>query len=317
MSEETFVGIDVSQGYLDLATRPGRGVRRFINDKGGILDLATFLGEISPASVVMEATGGLEGPVAVALAVGGIPVAILNPRQVRDFARATGRLAKTDTIDAEVLAHFAQALRPEARPLPDERSKEMAAFLARREQVVNMIVAEKNRLKRALSAKVEENIKAHITFLEGQLKEIEEDLRRAVEESPLWRTKDDLFKGVPGIGQMTSMTLLFDLPELGTLGRKEIASLVGVAPINWDSGTHRGKRKVWGGRARVRCVLYMATLVAARYNPIIKAFYRRLIESGKAKKVALTACMRKLLTILNAMVKHNTPWAYQTIGPCS
>jgi len=236
---------------------------------------------------------------------------------VRDFARATGRLAKTDAIDADVLAHFAEALRPDPRPLPDSKSKEMSDILARRGQVVGMITAEKNRLSRAVTPKVLEAINAHIVFLEEEMENIDSDLKQAVEKSPLWRAKENLLQSVPGIGHVTSISLLCELPELGTLGRKEIASLVGVAPINRDSGTYRGKRMVWGGRARVRSSLYMATLVATRYNPIIMAFYHRLVKAGKAKKVAITACMRKLLTILNAMVKHNTPWAYQTLGPCS
>ena len=267
--------------------------------------------------MVMEATGGLEGPVAAALAVAKIPTAVVNPRQVRDFARATGRLAKTDAIDATVLAHFAEALHPEPRPLPDKKSKEMSDLLARRGQVVGMITAEKNRLSRVVSLRVVEAIKAHIVFLDEELKDIDNDLKQAVMSSPLWRAKEDLLQSVPGIGHVTSITLLCELPELGTLGRKEIACLVGVAPINRDSGTYRGKRMVYGGRARVRSALYMATLVATQHNPVIRAFYHRLVEAGKAKKVALTACMRKLLTILNAMIKHNTPWAYQIIGPCS
>ena len=317
MKETNFVGIDVSQEYLDLATRPGKGVKRFTNDETGINDLVGLLKEVSPSSVVMEATGGLEGPVAAALAVAKIPTAVVNPRQVRDFARATGRLAKTDAIDATVLAHFAEALHPEPRPLPDKKSKEMSDLLARRGQVVGMITAEKNRLSRVVSLRVVEAIKAHIVFLDEELKDIDNDLKQAVMSSPLWRAKEDLLQSVPGIGHVTSITLLCELPELGTLGRKEIACLVGVAPINRDSGTYRGKRMVYGGRARVRSALYMATLVATQHNPVIRAFYHRLVEAGKAKKVALTACMRKLLTILNAMIKHNTPWAYQIIGPCS
>jgi len=317
MKKENFAGIDVSQGYLDLAIRPRKEMKRFTNDKVGIDDLVVFLRKLPSTSVVMEATGGLEGPVAAALAVAGIPTAIVNPRQVRDFARATGKLAKTDAIDANVLAHFAEALRPEPRPLPDKKSKEMSDLLARRGQVVGMITAEKNRLSRVVSLRVVEAVKAHIVFLEVELENIDSDLKQAVKDSPLWRAKEDLLRSVPGIGHVTSITLLCDLPELGTLGRKEIASLVGVAPINRDSGTYRGKRMVWGGRARVRSALYMATLVATRHNPIIMAFYHRLVEAGKANKVALTACMRKLLTILNAMVKHNTPWTYQIIGHCS
>jgi transposase len=268
------------------------------------------LEKLNPTLVVLEATGGIEMPVAATLAVAGIPIAVVNPRQVRDFARATGRLAKTDSIDAKVLALFAAAVRPQVRPLPDANEQELGDILSRRRQLVEMITAEKNRLRSARSKAVRTHIQAHITWLETELANIDSDLKRIIRESPVWREKDDLLKSVPGVGPVLSTTLLADLPELGTLNRRQIASLVGVAPFNRDSGKLRGKRMIWGGRAAVRTVLYMSTLVATRRNPVIRVFYQRLCAAGKAKKVALTACMRKLLTILNAMLKHGTPWHY-------
>jgi transposase len=236
-----------------------------------------------------------------------VPVAVVNPRQVRDFAKAIGRLAKTDAIDAEVLAHFAARVRPEPRPMASQESQELSALLAHRRQVVEMLVAEKNRLRRALGP-VRTSLTEHIQFLEKELEDLGRELRDAIEKSPLWRERDDLLKGVPGVGPVVSRTLLSALPELGRLNRKQVAALVGVAPLNRDSGAFRGKRMVWGGRSRVRQALYRATLVATKHNPLIRTFYERLLAAGKVKKVALVACMRKLLTILNAMLKHRTPW---------
>jgi len=233
---------------------------------------------------------------------------MVNPRQVRDFARATGKLAKTDQLDAQVLAHFAEAVRPTPYPLPDAQTQELTALLTRRHQVVEMLTAEKNRL-RTTRESVRQRVQDHIRWLEQELADLDDDLERTLRESPLWREKDNLLRSVPGIGRVVSITLLADLPELGTLSCHQIAALVGVAPLNRDSGRFRGKRMVWGGRARVRAALYMAALAASRYNPIIKAFYHRLCEAGKARKVALTACMRKLLIILNSMVKHQQSWA--------
>jgi transposase len=256
----------------------------------------------------LEATGGLQLPVVAALASAGLPLAMVNPRQVRDFARATGKLAKTDQLDAQVLAHFAEAVRPTPYPLPDAQTQELTALLTRRHQVVEMLTAEKNRL-RTTRESVRQRVQDHIRWLEQELADLDDDLERTLRESPLWREKDNLLRSVPGIGQVVSITLLADLPELGTLSRHQIAALVGVAPLNRDSGRFRGKRTVWGGRARVRAALYMAALTATRYNPIIKAFYHRLCGAGKARKVALTACMRKLLIILNSMVKHQQTWA--------
>ena len=242
---------------------------------------------------------------------------VVNPRQVRDFAKATGKLAKTDSIDAQVLAHFGQAVRPTPRSLPDAQTQALEALLVRRRQVIAMLTAEENRLSRA-STTVRQGIRAHITYLQGELRNLDNALGDSLRTSPLWRERDNLLKSVPGVGSVLSLTILAAMPELGTLGRRQAASLVGVAPLNRDSGALRGKRRVWGGRAQVRAALYMATLVATRFNPVNRAFYQRLCATGKPKKVALTACMRKLLTILNAMLKHRTPWGYpQILEPCS
>jgi len=246
------------------------------------------------------------------LAAAGVPVVVVNPRQVRDFAKATGRLAKTDALDAQTLAHFAEVMRPALRPLPDEQTQALAAILARRRQLVEMLTAEKNRLS-AASKPVRKSLRTHIAWLERALSHTDSDLAHAIRESPVWREKEELLRSTPGVGPVMTTTLLANLPELGTLTGKQIAALAGVAPLNRDSGTMRGKRMVWGGRAQVRAVLYMAALVAARFNPIIRAFYQRLCAAGKAKKVALTACMRKLLIILNAMLKHRIPWRTELV----
>lgn len=302
-----YVGIDVSKDQLDIALRPTGETWSMPNDASGITELVQRVAQLHPKLVVLEATGGLQMPVAAALASAGWPLAMVNPRQVRDFARATGKLAKSDQLDAQVLAHFAEAVRPTPYPLPDAQTQELTALLTRRHQVVEMLTAEKNRL-RTTRESVRQRVQDHIRWLEQELADLDDDLERALRESPLWRGKDNLLRSVPGIGRVLSITLLADLPELGTLSRHQIAALVGVAPLNRDSGRFRGKRTVWGGRARVRAALYMAALTATRYNPIIKAFYRRLCGVGKARKVALTACMRKLLIILNSMVKHQQTW---------
>ena len=257
---------------------------------------------------MLEATGGFEVDVAGALAAAGLPTAVVNPRQVRDFARATGLLAKTDQLDAQALAHFAEAVRPEPRPLPDAQAQELSALLLRRRQLVDMLTAEKNRVSLA-AARIRPQIQTHIAWLQQQLADLDRDLGQLIRSSPVWRAKDDLLRSVPGVGPVLATTLVASLPELGTLTRQQIAALVGVAPLNRDSGTWRGRRTVWGGRAHVRAVLYMSTLVAVRHNPALRAFYERLRHAGKLPKVALTACMRKLLTILNAMLKHQTRWA--------
>lgn len=302
-----YVGIDVSKDQLDIALRPTGETWSMPNDASGITELVQRVAQLHPKLVVLEATGGLQMPVAAALASAGWPLAMVNPRQVRDFARATGKLAKSDQLDAQVLAHFAEAVRLTPYPLPDAQTQELTALLTRRHQVVEMLTAEKNRL-RTTRESVRQRVQDHIRWLEQELADLDDDLERALRESPLWRGKDNLLRSVPGIGRVLSITLLADLPELGTLSRHQIAALVGVAPLNRDSGRFRGKRTVWGGRARVRAALYMAALTATRYNPIIKAFYRRLCGVGKARKVALTACMRKLLIILNSMVKHQQTW---------
>jgi transposase len=257
--------------------------------------------------VVLEATAGMEMPVAAALAAIGLPVAVVNPRQVRQFARATGRLAKTDAIDAQVLAQFAQAVQPPLRPLPDADTQQLNALVTRRHQLVEMLAAEKNRLAQAAKS-VRIDIQEHIRWLERRLIDLDRDLAATVHESPIWRETDNLLQSAPGVGPVLSTTLLANLPELGRLNGKQIAALVGVAPLNRDSGRFRGKRTIWGGRARVRTALYMGTLVATRYNPVIRPFYQRLLAAGKPKKVALTACMRKLVTILNAMVRSQSSW---------
>ncbi|MDP9409466.1 MAG: IS110 family transposase [Actinomycetota bacterium] len=304
---DRYVGIDVSKARLDVAERPTGECWSVANDHEGIDALLTRISGSAPSMVVLESSGGYERPVVATLAAAGIPVAVVNPRQVRDFARATGKLAKTDKLDARALAHFAEAVRPEVRPVPDEQAREFAAIIARRPQVVAMLVAEGNRLETSLSP-VRERIEAHIKFLKAELGDLDMDLDRVIRDSPVWREKDELLRSVPGVGPKVSATLLADLPELGTLSNKKLAALVGVAPLNRDSGVFRGKRHVWGGRAVVRQMLYMAAVTAARCNPVFKEFYGRLVAAGKPRKVALTACMRKLLVILNSMLKHGTCW---------
>lgn len=303
-----FVGIDVSKARLDVAMRPTGERESVANDKAGIKALVKRLAEIQPAWIVLEATGGLERQVTYALVSADLPVVVVNPRQVRDFAKATGQLAKTDTIDAWVLAHFAQAVRPALRPLPDAVTLEFRALIARRRQITEMIVAERNRLGTASKA-VRKRIEAHILWLEAELDRAEKDLDQSIRQSPIWQENQDLLRSVPGIGPVISRTLLAELPELGKLNRQQIAALVGIAPLNRDSGTFKGRRGIWGGRATVRAALYMAALVASRRNAVIRTFYKRLRNGGKAPKVALVACMRKLLTILNAMIKHKTRWS--------
>src|SRR3990172_6720860 len=320
MTEAQFyVGIDVSKSYLDVAVRPTGQQWRGSNTEEGLCQLVERLQGLSAALVVLEATGGYEVPITAALGSAGLPMAVVNPRQVRDFARATGKLAKTDRLDAQVLALFAERVRPVQRPLPDPQTQELGALLARRREIVAMLVTEQNRLGTALPS-VRPGIQEHIAWLEQRLGGINDGMAKLLHESSLWRGREDLLRGVPGIGPTVAATLLAQLPELGTLDRRQVAALVGVAPLNRDSGTLRGRRTVWGGRATVRAALYMAALVATRFNPVIRPFYQRLLAAGKPKKVALTACMRKLLTILNAMLKHRAPWqpcTFQAAGPCS
>lgn len=304
----SFVGIDVSKKHLDVSVRPSGEAFRVSNDESGFVELVTKLGAIRPTLIVLEATGGYEAPVAAAIAVSGMPLAVVNPRQARDFAKATGKLAKTDAIDAAVLAHFAEVVRPESRPLDDEQTQELSATIARRRQLVDMLTAERNRVHATRSATLQKGILEHVKWLRHQLKDIDHDLDTKLRETPIWREKDDLLQSVPGVGPVLSRTLLADLPELGTLDRGKIAALVGVAPLNRDSGTMRGKRSIWGGRASVRAVLYMAAVSASKHNPVIREVYLRLIAAGKAKKVALVACMRKLLVTLNAIMRDRKIW---------
>ena len=303
----SFIGIDVAKAQLEYASRPSNQAGTVPNDESGIRELVARCQALTPTLVVCEATGGYEAALVAALATAGLPVVIANPRQVRDFAKAIGQLAKTDAIDAQVLALFAERVRPEPRPLPDAAAQALDALLTRRRQLVEMLVAERNRLLVAASP-VRRDLQQHIRFLERRLREADDDLHTAVKTSPIWRVQDDLLQSVPGVGRVVSLTLLAELPELGRLSHKQIAALVGVAPLARDSGTLRGRRLVYGGRAPVRAVLYMAALVASRRNPVIRAFYERLRAAGKPAKVALTACMRKLLTILNAMARTGTSW---------
>jgi transposase len=302
-------GIDVSQATLDVAISNQKEIKNFPNGENGIIQIVSYLKKQVPTLTVMEATGGLEKLLAAALVEANIPVVVVNPRQVRDFAKAKGKLAKTDSIDATILAEFACDIHPEIRPLPDKATEEIKALMVRRQQIQGMITTENNRLSSA-GLKVIPSIQEHINWLKRELKNLDKDLEDKIQKSPIWREKDDLLRSVPGVGPVLSLTLLGSLPELGSLNRKQIAALAGVAPFNRDSGRFRGKRATKGGRARVRTVLYMATLVATRFNPVIKAYYQNLLERGKAKKVALIACMRKLLTILNAMVRDHHPWQY-------
>lgn len=304
---KVYAGIDVSAAHLDLAVLPSGEEGRFTNDSAGIKALTSYLASTGPDLVVLESTGRLELPVVGELATAGVAVVVVNPRQVRDFARATGKLAKTDALDARVLAHFGEAVKPPVRALPDASLRELRDLTTRRHQLMEMLTAERNRLRTA-SQRVQPQIKDHILWLKRQIKDLDKDLRDSIRSSPVWRSQEQVLRSVPGVGPVVSSILLAKLPELGALNRYQIGALVGVAPLNRDSGTLRGKRKVWGGRAPVRAALYMAALVATRFNPVIKVFYARLLSAGKPKKVALTACMRKLLLILNSMVRHHRKW---------
>lgn len=307
-TSDPYVGIDISKTHLDVAVHAPRAHWQVAYDTAGLQELVTRLGTLPPALIVLEATGGLELRVVSALAAAQLPVVVVNPRQVRAFAQATGTLAKTDRLDAHVLAHFGAAMQPPPRALPDAATQQLSAILTRRQQLVDMLTMEKNRLPQQLTAALRKRVQAHIAWLTQELGRTETELRQLIEQSPLWRTQDDLLQSAKGVGPILAQTLLAEVPELGRLNRKQLAALVGVAPFNRDSGTLRGKRAIWGGRARVRRALYMAALSATKCNPVVKAFYQRLVAAGKAKKVALTACMRKLLTILNAMVKSQQKW---------
>jgi transposase len=309
---QTFVGIDVAKAELVLTSRPAGTRWTVANTASGIESLVAQLREVQPELIVLEATGGYEREVAAALVAAGLRAVVVNPRQVRAFAKATGQLAKTDRLDADVIALFAERVQPAWRPLDDEATTDLAAVLLRRRQLSDMLTAEKNRLRLARRP-VRASLKKHITYLERELRGSESELRELIEASPIWRVNDAVLQSTPAVGQVTSQTLLAELPELGQLSHKQISALVGVAPMADDSGATRGKRAIAGGRARVRQVLYMATLVATRCNPVIRHFYERLLAVGKAKKVALVACMRKLLTILNAMVRDQKPWSAKLV----
>lgn len=308
MEHSRFVGIDVSKDHLDVHVRPTGDSFRVRYDDAGLVTLVEHLRPLAPAVLVLEATGGYEVPVAATLASAALPVAVVNPRQIRDFARATGQLAKTDTLDARIIALFAEAVRPAARPVPNEQADALGELIARRRQLVDMLGAEHNRRRLLRDRRLQRHLDAHIAWLEEALRRLDQDLTTLVRSTPVWRETDDLLRSVPGIGPVTACTLIADLPELGRLDRRRIAALAGLAPMARDSGAFRGRRMIMGGRPHIRRVLYMATLTAIKHNPAIRAFHRRLVAAGRPGKVALTAAMRKLLTILNAMLRDRRPW---------
>ena len=307
MTVEKFVGIDVSKETLDLCMEPAGEMLHVDYDDKGISQVVKCLVALAPTLIVMGATGGLEMRLAGELAAKTLPVAIINPRQARDFAKATGQLAKTDLVDAAILAAFARAIRPTVRQIKDADTRDLDDLVTRRRQLVDMRVQET--LRMGTASKVQKkSLAAHITWLDKRITDLDDDLTRRLRASDIWKTKDDLLRGIPGVGAVTSLTMLAKCPELGQLNRREIAALTGVAPLAKDSGKYRGKRFVWGGRADVRAVLYMATVSAIRFNSAIKAFAERLKQAGKPTKVVIVACMRKLLTIMNAIIKNNVPW---------
>jgi transposase len=306
--EQIFVGIDVAKDRLDVHLRPSDEAFSVARDSEGLTALRQRLRPLDPYLVVLEATGGFEQTLAAALVSQAMPLAVVNPRQIRDFARATGQLAKTDALDAKAIARFAEAIKPEPRPVPDEQARALGELVARRRQVIEMMTAERNRRRQLSSRRLIKSVDRLLAVLQKELSELEQEVGEGIRGTPAWRERDELLRSVPGIGNVVARTLIADLPELGRLGRKQIAALVGIAPLNRDSGRMHGKRTTWGGRAKVRSALYMAALVASRRNPVLKAFYQRLISFGKPKKLALIAVMRKLLTILNAMVRDNKRW---------
>ncbi len=310
ISVETFVGIDVSKGTLDLCIEPAGETLHVEYDDKGISQVVKRLVEVSPTLIVMEATGGLEMRLAGELSAKSLPVAIINPRQARDFAKATGQLAKTDSVDAAILAAFARAIRPAVRPIKDADTRALDDLVTRRRQLVDMRVQETLRLGTASKIQ-KKSLAAHITWLNKRITDLDDEMTKRLRASSVWKSKDDLLRGIPGVGDVTSLTMLAKCPELGQLNRREIAALTGVAPLAKDSGKHRGKRFIWGGRADVRAVLYMATISAMRFNSRIKPFAERLKQAGKPGKVIIVACMRKLLTIMNTILKNNTPWSPQ------
>lgn len=304
-----YIGVDVSKESLDMVVYSTGEVRSFGNDDAGIAEALTWLKQVKPTITVMEATGGMEVSLYIALQEANLPVAVINPRQVRDFAKSLGILAKTDKVDAKVLSRYAAMIQPEARPLPDKEARQLNTLVTRRRQLVEMIIAEGNRVTTTRNNAMKQRIYAHIDWLKQELADIDKGISQMIKENPVWHAKDKLLQSVPGVGPVLSTTLIAELSELGNVNDKKISALVGVAPLNRDSGKHRGQRSIWGGRCSVRQPLYMATLTAVRFNPSLKSFYERLLANGKAKKVALTACMHKLLSILNAMVKHNSFWS--------
>lgn len=318
MGNSKYIGIDVAKNSMEVAVNDSKEHWEYANDENGLAKLLAKMKRLSPALIVMESTGGYEIEIAAELQSNKFPVAVVNPRQIRDFARSVGILAKTDILDARVIARFAAMVQPEARVLPGEEIQKLGAIMMRRRQIIAMRTSEKNRLYSADST-VKKRIQVHIEWLNKELEDIDKELRQMIKENPDLKEKDEMIDGVPGVGPNLTITLLSELPELGSLNRKKMAALAGVAPFNRDSGKMRGKRTIWGGRKNVRTALYMATLVATRYNPILKAYYNHLLEAGKLKKVALIACMHKLLSILNAMLKTKTKWnysPYQVMGPC-
>ena len=306
--DQIVVGLDVAKEHLAVHVLPSEEAFTVGADESGLATLATRLTPLTPTRIVLEATGGYEVPVAAALAAAGLPVVVVNPRQIRDFAKATGTLAKTDALDARIIAQFAAAIRPPVRPLPDADAQRLSALVTRRRQLLEMLGAESHRRRQARDPRLQRRIAAHVTWLERALREVDAELRDTIQASPVWRAREQLLSSVPGIGPVTAQTVLAELPELGQVGHRQIAALVGVAPFAWESGTLRGKRAIRGGRPTVRRVLYMATLVAVRRNPILAAFYQRLRAGGRPAKVALVAAMRKLLTILNAMLRDRREW---------
>jgi transposase len=305
--QERFVGIDISKQELVVAVRPSAELQTFSNTEEGLAALVRFLQALSASSIVLEATGGFARAAVNAMALAALPVVAVNPRQIRDFARSVGLLAKTDAIDAQIIARFAEAVRPEFRPLKDLETQKLEDLNNRRRQIVEMISAEKNRLGMA-PAWSQKDIRAHIAWLEKRLKKVNDNIDDLIKQCPIWSQKEKILTSVLGVGPVVSTTLLCSLPELGSLSARKLSALVGVAPFNRDSGQYRGRRACWGGRAHVRAALYMAALTASRCNPVIRAFYQRLRNAGKPAKVALVACMRKILVLLNAMLKNNTCW---------
>jgi transposase len=306
--DQLFVGLDVAKDHVDGHARPTGEAFRVTHDEAGLTELVTRLQAMRPTLAVLEATGGYEATVAATLASAGVPIAVVNPRQIRDFARATGTLAKTDVLDAQVIARFAEAVRPAVRPLPAEHTQRLGELVARRRQLLEMLGAESNRRRQTRDPGLQRRLDAHIRWLTRALAELETDLHDVIRSSPAWRETENLLRSVPGVGPITALTLIADLPELGQLDRRQIAALVGVAPFNRDSGTLRGRRMIRGGRTAVRHILYMAALTATRHNPTLAAFYQRLRATGHPKKVALIAAVRKLLTILNAILRDRRPW---------